>query len=96
MKNRRKEKNTPQLHNGIILSHLNQSSSIFTSPGQGLQCVTNSIMSIIYHNYKNCINWNLTDIKNSAYPRTGGFAEYPRRYRSSDESVCAISGANDV
>ena len=67
MEKRSREINTPQLHNGIILSHFNQSSSIFTSPGQGLQCVANCIMSIIYHKHKDCINWKSLDIKNILY-----------------------------
>ena len=62
-----KQQNNPQLHNGIILSDFNQSSPIFISPGQGLQCVANCVMSIIYHKYKNCISWKLIDIKNILY-----------------------------
>ena len=67
MRNKKKEKNKSPLHNGIILSHFNQSSSIFISPGQGLQCVANCIMSIIYHKHKDCIHWKLIDIKNILY-----------------------------
>ena len=62
-----KQQNNPQLHNGIILSDFNQSSPIFISPGQGLQCIANCVMSIIYHKYKNCISWKLIDIKNILY-----------------------------
>ena len=62
-----KQENNMPLHNGIILSHYNQSSPIFVSPGQGLQCIANCIMSIIYHKYKNCISWKLIDIQNIFY-----------------------------
>ena len=65
--NKKAEKNTTQLHNGIILSHFNQSSALFISPGQGLQCVANCIISIIYHKHKKCINWKLFDITNILY-----------------------------
>ena len=65
--NKMAEKNTTQLHNGIILSHFNQSSALFISPGQGLQCVANCIISIIYHKHKKCINWKLFDITNILY-----------------------------
>ena len=50
-----------------MLSQFNQSSPIFVSPGQGLQCVANCIMSLIYHKNKKCINWKLVDIKNILY-----------------------------
>ena len=50
-----------------MLSQFNQLSPIFVSPGQGLQCVTNCIMSLIYHKNKKCINWKLVDIKNILY-----------------------------
>ena len=59
--------NKPPLHNGIILSRLHQSSPIFVVPGQGLQCVANCIISLIYHKHFNCANWKLIDIKNILY-----------------------------
>ena len=59
-----KKRNKLQLHDGIISSPLNQSSNLFQSPGQGLQCVANCVISIIYHKHKNCINWNINDIRN--------------------------------
>ena len=42
-------------------------SAVFISPGQGLQCVANCIISIIYHKHKKCINWKLIDITNILY-----------------------------
>ena len=65
--NKKREKNTPQLHNGIILSHFNQLSAVFISTRQSLQCVANCIISIIYHKHKKCINWKLIDITNILY-----------------------------
>ena len=62
-----KPNNKPQLHSGVMLSQFNQSSPIFVSPGQGLQCVANCIISLIYHKNKKCINWKLADIKNILY-----------------------------
>ena len=65
--NKKMKLNKPPLHNGIISSRLHQSSPIFVGPGQGLQCVANCIISLIYRKHFNCANWKLTDIKNILY-----------------------------
>ena len=65
--NKKMKLNKPPLHNGIISSRLHQSSPIFVGPGQGLQCVANCIISLIYHKHFNCANWKLIDIKNILY-----------------------------
>ena len=45
------------------MSQLSQSSDIFSGYAQGLQCIPNSIMSLIYHVNKNCELWKLEDIE---------------------------------
>ena len=52
------------LYTKIILSQLSQSSDIFRGSGQGLQCVPNSILSLLYHFHKNSELWKLQDIEN--------------------------------
>ena len=49
-------------HNGIILSHISQSSNNFAGPGQGMQCIPNCILSLIYNMYKNCKFWTHKDL----------------------------------
>ena len=49
-------------HNRIILSHISQSSNIFAGPGQGMQCIPNCILSLIYNMYKNCKFWTHKDL----------------------------------
>ena len=45
------------------MSQLSQSSDIFSGYAQGLQCIPNSIMSLIYHLNKDCELWKLEDIE---------------------------------
>ena len=54
------------LHTGIISSKYHQSSHIFKGPGQGLQCVANCVLSLIYNQHKNSKFWQQIDIKNIA------------------------------
>ena len=49
-------------HNRKILSHISQSSNIFAGPGQGMQCIPNCILSLIYNMYKNCKFWTRKDL----------------------------------
>ena len=60
------KKNVPNnkeiCHNGIILSHISQSSNIFVGPGQGMQCIPNCILSLIYNMYKSCKFWTHKDL----------------------------------
>ena len=46
------------------MSQISQSSDIFSGYAQGLQCISNSIISLIYHVNKNCELWTLEDIEN--------------------------------
>ena len=63
--NSAKEENIDNyLHTGIISSKYHQSSHIFKGPGQGLQCVANCVLSLIYNQYKNSKLWQQIDIKN--------------------------------
>ena len=64
---RTKFHNKTYLHNGILSSHLSQASSIFQSPGQGLQCIPNCVISLVYHKHKKCSLWGHHDIKNILY-----------------------------
>ena len=60
-----KEENIDKyLHTGIISSKYHQSSDIFKGPGQGLQCVANCVLSLIYDQHKNSKFWQQLDIKN--------------------------------
>ena len=59
-----KSTNRLSFHTGIISSRYSQSSVIFQGPGQGLQCVANCILSLIYHTHKNSSSWGSSDIKN--------------------------------
>ena len=60
------KKNVPNnkelCHNRIIISHISQSSNIFTGPGQGMQCTPNCILSLIYNMYKSCTFWTRKDL----------------------------------
>ena len=69
LKYRTKENNSNKevnkcLHTGIISSKFHQSSDVFKGPGQGLQCVANCILSLIYNEHKNSKFWYQIDIKN--------------------------------
>ena len=61
------KKNVPNnkelYHNRIILSHISQSFNIFAGPGQGMQCIPNYILSLIYNMYKSCKFWTHKDLK---------------------------------
>ena len=46
----------------IVKANFSQSSIIFNGIGIGLQCVPNSIMSLIYNKYKPCHLWKPTDL----------------------------------
>ena len=46
------------------MSQVSQSSNMFLGYAQGLQCIPNTIVSLIYHINKNCELWKLEDIKN--------------------------------
>ena len=46
------------------MSQISQSSHIFSGYSQGLQCIPNSLISLIYHVNKNCELWTLEDIEN--------------------------------
>ena len=46
------------------MSQISQSSDIFSGYAQGLQCIPNSIISLIYHVNKNYELWTLEDIEN--------------------------------
>ena len=46
------------------MSQVSQSSNMFSGYAQGLQCIPNTIVSLIYHINKNCELWKLEDIKN--------------------------------
>jgi len=60
---RKKHTNTPHLlHNGIISLCYSQSSQLFAGCRQGLQCVANSMMSLIYNMYKLCNSWGINDL----------------------------------
>ena len=68
IKSTKNEPNNKKLfHNGIISSQISQSSVIFQGPGQGLQCIPNCILSLIYNMYKTCKYWRPTDLKNILY-----------------------------
>ena len=58
------EKNNNSFHSAILMSQISQSSDIFSGCAQGLQCIPNSIISLIYHVNKNCELWTLEDIEN--------------------------------
>ena len=60
-------KNKELFHDGIISSQISQSSAVFQGPGQGLQCIPNCIMSLIYNIHKNCKYWIPKDLKNILY-----------------------------
>ena len=62
--NSNKEEVNKCLHTGIISSKFHQSSDVFKVPGQGLQCVANCILSLIYNEHKNSKFWYQIDIKN--------------------------------
>ena len=61
------QKDDKLFHERIILSQLSQSSNIFVGPGKGLQCIPNSILSLLYHVHKNCELWKEEDIHNILY-----------------------------
>ena len=46
------------------MSQVSQSSNMFSGYAQGLQCIPNTIVSLIYHINKKCELWKLEDIKN--------------------------------
>ena len=46
----------------LVKANFSQSSIIFSGIGIGLQCVPNSIMSLIYNKYKPCNLWKPTDL----------------------------------
>ena len=46
------------------MSQVSQSSNMFSGYAQGLQCIPNTIVSLIYHINKNCELWKLEDIEN--------------------------------
>ena len=58
------ETNNNSFHSAILMSQISQSSDIFSGYAQGLQCIPNSIISLIYHVNKNCELWTLEDIEN--------------------------------
>ena len=51
-----------QYYEKIVKANFSQSSIIFSGIGIGLQCVPNSIMSLIYNKYKPCNLWKPTDL----------------------------------
>ena len=59
-----KSNNKLSFHTGMISSQYSQSSVLFQGPGQGLQCVANCVLSLIYHTHKNSSTWQCSDIKN--------------------------------
>ena len=48
------ETNHKSFHSEILMSQISQSSDIFSGYSQGLQCIPNCIISLIYHVNKNC------------------------------------------
>ena len=58
------ETNDTSFHTPILMSQVSQSSSTFSGYAQGLQCIPNSIVSLIYHINKSCELWKLEDIEN--------------------------------
>ena len=46
------------------MSQVSQSSNMFSGYAQGLQCIPNTTVSLIYHINKNCELWKLEDIEN--------------------------------
>lgn len=50
--------------NKVILGSFSQSSPILTGIGIGLQCVPNSVISLIYNHHKLCSLWNTDDLDN--------------------------------
>ena len=65
------KKNVPNnkelFHDGIILCRISQSSQIFAGPGQGLQCIANCMLSLIYNIYKSCKFWTSKDLTQILY-----------------------------
>ena len=51
-------------HTGIISSRYHQSSYIFHGYGQGLQCIANCVLSLIYNQHKNYKYWTQFDLTN--------------------------------
>ena len=45
-----------------VIGSFSQSSSIFRGLGVGLQCVPNSIISLVYNKYKSCSLWTSKDL----------------------------------
>ena len=45
-----------------VIGSFSQSSSIFRGLGVGLQCVPNSIISLVYNKYKSCSSWSTQDL----------------------------------
>ena len=45
-----------------VIGSFSQSSSIFRVLGVGLQCVPNSIISLVYNKYKSCSSWSTQDL----------------------------------
>ena len=45
-----------------VIGLFSQSSSIFRGLGVGLQCVPNSIISLVYNKYKSCSSWSTQDL----------------------------------
>ena len=45
-----------------VIGSFSQSSSIFHGLGVGLQCVPNSIISLVYNKYKSCSSWSTQDL----------------------------------
>ena len=45
-----------------VIGSFSQSSSIFCGLGVGLQCVPNSIISLVYNKYKSCSSWSTQDL----------------------------------
>ena len=45
-----------------VIGSFSQSSSIFRGLGVRLQCVPNSIISLVYNKYKSCSSWSTQDL----------------------------------
>ena len=46
----------------VVRGNFSQSSDIFDGIGRGLQCVPNSVMSLLYNKYKPCDSWKPIDL----------------------------------
>ena len=52
------------LHDGCVIGSLHQGSHIFTGPGRGLQCVANTLCSLINSTQQPPDTWTTSDIDN--------------------------------